>query len=150
MSYPNEVLALALVLASLVGMLWAMFWPRQDQRKAPLPTHWDLVYVDEDGTLLFSMVRVLELNVENHRLVGWCARTGTQRVFKLGKILKATDVQTGERVRLPAGAASRSADGQAGAPSKIKTAAHRRIEARELEAAQASRATRLRQRLHLA
>jgi predicted DNA-binding transcriptional regulator YafY len=150
MSYTHEVLALVLVLASLVGMLWAMFWPRQDQRKASLPAHWDLVYVDDDGALMFTLVRVLELNTGSHRLVGWCARTGTQRVFKLSKILKATDAQTGERVRLPAMLASRPVEGRAEALPKIKTAAHRRIEARELEAAQLSRAARLRQRMHLA
>lgn len=178
MSYPYEVLALALVVASLVGMLWAMFWPRQEQRKEATPAHWDLVYVDDDGTLLFTLVHVLSLNVDNHRLVGWCARTGTQKVFKLSKILKATDAQTGERVRLPSGAALRHADGHLGAhlgghvsghlsshlsshasspsegraeaPAMIKTAAHRRIEARELQAAQASRSSRLRQRMRMA
>ncbi len=150
MSYTHEVLALVLVLASLVGMLWAMFWPRHDQRKAPLPAHWDLVYVDDDGALLFTLVRVLELNADSQRLVGWCARTGTQRVFKISKILKATDAQSGERVRLPAMLAARPAGGGAEAAPRIKTAAHRRIEARELEAAQLGRAARLRQRMHLA
>jgi hypothetical protein len=150
MSHTHEVLALVLVLASLVGMLWAMFWPRQDQRKAPLPAHWDLVYVDDDGALLFTLVRVLELNPDSHRLVGWCARTGSQRVFKLSKILKATDAQTGERVRLPGVSALRPVEGRPEAAPMIKTAAHRRIEARELEAAQSGRAARLRQRMRLA
>ncbi|MEY4765405.1 MAG: hypothetical protein RI907_2078 [Pseudomonadota bacterium] len=103
MSYPYEAFALALAAVSLVGLLWATFWPRRSTR-ADQPTHWDVVYVDDDGVLLFTLVRVLDLQPDAHRMVGWCSRTGTQRVFKLSKILKATDVATGERVRLPVSA----------------------------------------------
>ncbi len=153
MSYAFEVLALLLVVISLVGMLWAMFWPKRSVVAEPGPRHWDLVYVDDDGVLLFTMVRVLDIDVDGHRLTAWCSRTGVQRVFKLGKILKATDAQTGERVRLPAtnspqapAAVGKFTHGPARAP--LKTAAHRRIEARELE--QASQRGRSRSRMHLA
>jgi predicted DNA-binding transcriptional regulator YafY len=142
MSYPFEVLALLLVVVSLMGMLWAMFWPKSGAPSPQAPQHWDLVYVDDDGVLLFTMVRVLELNLDSHRLTAWCSRTGAQRVFKLSKILKATDVQSGERVRLPASQHLNPEslvddNGVLKAPATLrsphKTAAHRRIEARDAE-----------------
>jgi predicted DNA-binding transcriptional regulator YafY len=142
MSYPFEVLALLLVVVSLMGMLWAMFWPKPSTRSPQTPQHWDLVYVDDDGVLLFTMVRVLDLNLDSHRLTAWCSRTGAQRVFKLSKILKATDVQSGERVRLPSSKhlnpeALVDEQGASTAPAPLraphKTAAHRRIEARDAE-----------------
>jgi hypothetical protein len=161
MSYAFEVLALLLVVVSLMGMLWAMFWPKRRGAGDQAPRHWDLVYVDDDGVLLFTMVRVLDLNLDSQRLTAWCSRTGAQRVFKLGKILKVTDAQTGERVRLPSGlrhGAGSDADEspQATVPKSThgpartphKTAAHRRIEARELE--KASKRGRSRPHMHLA
>jgi hypothetical protein len=161
MSYPFEVLALLLVVVSLMGMLWAMFWPKRRGAADQAPRHWDLVYVDDDGVLLFTMVRVLDINLDSQRLTAWCSRTGAQRVFKLGKILKVTDAQSGERVRLPtglrhgAGADAEDAP-QAEAPkfthgparTTHKTAAHRRIEAREQ--AQAGKRGRTRPDMHLA
>ena len=100
MSYPAELVALALVAASLLGMLWALFWPGR-RGTAPGPMLWDLVYVDDDGQLLFTTARVLTLDLNTRRLTAWCSRSGAQRVFKLSKILKATDVASGQRVRLP-------------------------------------------------
>jgi Na+-transporting methylmalonyl-CoA/oxaloacetate decarboxylase gamma subunit len=161
MSYPFEVLALLLVVVSLMGMLWAMFWPKRRGAADQAPRHWDLVYVDDDGVLLFTMVRVLDINLEQQRLTAWCSRTGAQRVFKLGKILKVTDAQTGERVRLPTGlrhdAEAGTSDARLASAPKFthgaartthKTAAHLRIEAREL--AQAGKRSRSKPHMGLA
>ena len=153
MSYTFEVLALLLVVVSLMGMLWAMFWPKRGAVAEAGPRHWELVYVDDDGVLLFTMVRVLDIESDANRLTAWCSRTGAQRVFKLSKILKATDAQTGERVRLFAaghvGQPQPGATPVQGATARptIKTAAHRRIEARELE--QAGKRTRARPHMGL-
>ena len=87
--------------ACVVGMLWALFWPGQRHRADTAPSnHWELIYVDEDGVLLFTLIRVLDIDTEARRLTAWCSRSACQRVFKFSKIVKAVDVQTGTRVHL--------------------------------------------------
>ncbi len=108
-----ELLACLPLTALLVVCLSTLVrWSRDDRQAAKLaphtqgsapadaPTLWELVYVDDDGVLLFTVVRVLQLDEAHHRLVGWCTRSQTQRVFKLSKVVKATHVATGQRVRL--------------------------------------------------
>lgn len=85
----------------LVGMAWAIFWPltpSTDMR--PVSTHWEIVYVDEDGVMQLTMVRVLKVNPTSRRMTAWCARSGSERVFKLSKIVKATDARSGLRINL--------------------------------------------------
>jgi hypothetical protein len=87
--------------ACVAGILWAVFWPGQRRRDKTRPSnHWELIYVDEDGVLLFTLIRVLHIDTEARRLTAWCSRSACQRVFKFSKIVKAVDVQTGARVHL--------------------------------------------------
>lgn len=94
-----------LLLAAVLGAgLWAAWRWAQPQVATPRdepPTLWDLAHVDDDGVLRFSVVRVLHVDMAGMRMVGWCTRSQTQRVFRLSRVLKATHVATGRRVRLP-------------------------------------------------
>lgn len=114
MPTPLELLACLPLTALLVLCLATLVrWSRDDRRSArqaavaaqgarpEAPTLWELVYVDDDGVLLFTVVRVLQLDEAHHRLVAWCTRSQAQRVFKLSKVIKATHLGTGQRVRLP-------------------------------------------------
>jgi hypothetical protein len=95
--------------ACVAGILWAVFWPGQRRRDKTRPSnHWELIYVDEDGVLLFTLIRVLHIDTDARRLTAWCSRSGRQRVFKFSKIVKATDVQTGARVHLSHGLADQA------------------------------------------
>lgn len=103
--FPMLDLLAGLLLAALLGAgLWAVWRGIQPHTAAPRdepPTLWDLAHVDDDGVLRFSVVRVLHVDVVGMRMVGWCTRSQTQRVFRLSRVLKATHVATGRRVRLP-------------------------------------------------
>lgn len=97
----TQTLVALTILACLIGVAWAALRPGLRRGGADqAATHWDLVYVDEDGVLLVSLVRVLSVDLVNKRMTAWCARSGVQRVFKLSKIVKATDAHTGARVQL--------------------------------------------------
>ena len=94
---------LLLLLGSLtgLGMIWVCMRAGRGTAAAPGSRHWDLVYVDDNGELLFTLVRVLDIDADGKRLTAWCTRTGAQRVFKVSKILKATDMRSGRVVSLP-------------------------------------------------
>jgi hypothetical protein len=101
MSIDTQTIAFVAIVASLVGMAWAIFWPGNRRSGGDLAsTHWDLIYVDDNGVLIFTLVRVLSVNHDTRRLTAWCSRTGSERVFKFSKIVKATDVNTGVRIHL--------------------------------------------------
>jgi hypothetical protein len=101
MSNGTQAIALVAIIVCIVGMAWSLLWPTGRRSGAdPVSPHWDLIYVDEDGALLFTMVRVLRTDFEARRLTAWCSRTGAERVFKFSKILKATDVHSGVRINL--------------------------------------------------
>jgi hypothetical protein len=101
MSNETQAIALIAIFMCGLGMVWSVLWPRRNRSGTdPVSPHWDLIYVDDDGTLLFTMVRVLRTDGEARRLTAWCSRTGAERVFKFSKILKATDVHSGVRINL--------------------------------------------------
>jgi hypothetical protein len=56
--------------------------------------------VDDEGVMQFTMVRVLKVNPATRRMTAWCSTSGVERVFKLTKIVKATDVRSGARINI--------------------------------------------------
>lgn len=101
MTNGTQTMALLGIVASVAGIAWAVFWPGNRVQGGNAPsTHWDLVYVDDNGILLFTLIRVLSVDPDARRLTAWCSRTGAQRVFKFSKIVKATDVNTGLRINV--------------------------------------------------
>lgn len=101
MTTGTQAFAFLSIVVSVAGIAWALFWPGRRVHGGNAPsTHWDLIYVDDNGVLLFTLVRVLKIDPEARRLTAWCSRTGAQRVFKLSKIIKATDVNTGLRINM--------------------------------------------------
>jgi hypothetical protein len=101
MALNTNTIAMISVLIGVVGMGWAIFWPVHAQPgKHPVSTHWDIVYVDDDGIMQFTLVRVIKVNIGTRRMTAWCSTQGAERVFKLGKIVKATDVRNGSRIHL--------------------------------------------------
>lgn len=113
MTLDSQTIALIAIAVGFVGMAWAVFWPvRAQPGSNPISTHWDLVYVDDEGIMQFTMVRVLKVNPATRRMTAWCSTAGVERVFKLNKVVKATDVRSGARINVarlmdkPAGVAS--------------------------------------------
>lgn len=101
MDIDTQTIAWVAMAVGLVGIAWAIFWPVEPHPGVnPISTHWDLVYVDDDGQMQFTMVRVLKINPTNRRMTAWCATSGSERVFKLSKIVKATDVRSGARINI--------------------------------------------------
>ncbi|MGC4059706.1 MAG: hypothetical protein QM749_02115 [Aquabacterium sp.] len=101
MTFDSQTIALIAIAVGFVGMAWAVFWPvRAQPGSNPISTHWDMVYVDEEGVMQFTMVRVLKVNPATRRMTAWCSSSGVERVFKLTKIVKATDVRSGARINI--------------------------------------------------
>ncbi len=96
-----QSVAIFAIAAALAGIAWALFWPVTTRAcGAAVSAHWDLAYLDDDGVLRFTVVRVIAFNFDTRRMTAWCTSTGCERVFKLGRIVKATDVRHGRRIDL--------------------------------------------------
>ncbi len=96
-----QTIAVFAIAAALAGIAWALFWPVTSRaREASVSAHWDLAYLDDDGVLRFTVVRVIAFNFDTRRMTAWCTSTGCERVFKLSRIVKATDVRHGRRIDL--------------------------------------------------
>ena len=101
MKIDSQTIALIAITVGFAGMVWAVFWPVKAQPGSnPISTHWDLVYVDDNGVMQFTMVRVLKVNPVTRRMTAWCSTSGAERVFKLTKVVKATDVRSGARINV--------------------------------------------------
>ncbi len=101
MGIDTQTVAWVAIALGFVGIAWAIFWPVEPHPGVnPISTHWDLVYVDDDGVMQFTMVRVLKINPTTRRMTAWCASSGSERVFKLSKVVKATDVRSGARINI--------------------------------------------------
>lgn len=99
MSTETPIFAFIAIVLGLAGLAWAFSWSGKRRWAADrVSTHWDLVYMGDDGIVLFTLVRILSVNLETRRLTAWCSHSGAQRVFKFSKIIKATDVHSGMRV----------------------------------------------------
>lgn len=101
MGIETQTIAWIAIIVSLAAIAWAIFWPLEPQPGVnPISTHWDLVYVDDEGAMQFTMVRVLKINPTSRRMTAWCSKSGSERIFKLSKIVKATDVRSGARINI--------------------------------------------------
>lgn len=101
MTLDLQTIALFGITAGFMALVWGLFWPvKATSRRAPLATHWRLVYLDDGGRTQFTTVRVIKINAESKRMMAWCSTTGSERVFKLGQIVKAKDLRTGARINI--------------------------------------------------
>lgn len=101
MGFDTQTIAWIVIAVCFAGVAWGIFWPIEGHADVhTISTHWELVHVDDDGILQFTMVRVLKINPTSRRMTAWCASRGCERVFKLSKIVKATDVRSGARVNI--------------------------------------------------
>jgi hypothetical protein len=101
MTLDLQTIAIVAILVALAGIAWALFWPVTSRgRRANVSAHWDLAYLDDDGVLRFTVVRVIAFNFSTRRMTAWCTSRGSERVFKLSRIVKATDVRNGARIDL--------------------------------------------------
>ncbi|MFT3858676.1 MAG: hypothetical protein QM742_14640 [Aquabacterium sp.] len=101
MALNTNTIALISVVIGFVGIAWAVFWPvRHQPGSQPVSSHWDIVYVDDEGIMHFTLVRVIKIHPSTRRMTAWCSSTGSERVFKLGKIVKATDIRSGHRINI--------------------------------------------------
>ncbi|MBI5926497.1 MAG: hypothetical protein HY836_12980 [Aquabacterium sp.] len=101
MDIDTQTIAWVAMAVGFVGIAWAIFWPVEPHPGVnPISTHWDLVHVDDNGVMQFTMVRVLKINPTSRRMTAWCSNSGSERVFKLSKIVKATDVRSGARINI--------------------------------------------------
>ena len=101
MTLDLQTIAIVAILVALAGIAWALFWPVTSRaRRADVSAHWDLAYLDDDGVLRFTVVRVITFNFTTRRMMAWCTSSGSERVFKLSRIVKATDVRNGVRIDL--------------------------------------------------
>lgn len=103
MAFDTNTIALISVVLGFIGMAWAIFWPvKAHPGSHPISSHWDIVYVNDEGVMQFTLVRVIKINPSSRRMTAWCATAGSERIFKLGKIVKATDVRSGARINMAA------------------------------------------------
>jgi hypothetical protein len=101
MTHDLQTLAIVAMAVALAGMVWALFWPVTARaRRGDVSAHWDLAYLDDDGVLRFTIVRVIAFNLSTRRMTAWCTSSASERVFKLSRIVKATDVRSGSRIDL--------------------------------------------------
>jgi|GWRWMinimDraft_5_1066013.scaffolds.fasta_scaffold00909_4 hypothetical protein len=66
----------------------------------PGPFYWKVMYIDENGVLQKSTVRVITLHTDLRRLTVWCDALGRECVLKISKIVEASDLLSGRKVNL--------------------------------------------------
>ncbi len=66
----------------------------------PGPFYWDLMYLDENGALRRSTIRVIALHADSRRMTVWSDALGGECILKISKIVEASDLQTGRKVNL--------------------------------------------------
>jgi hypothetical protein len=58
------------------------------------------MYIDENGVLQRSTVRVIALHPDMRRLTVWCDALGRESTLKISKIVEASDLNSGRKVNL--------------------------------------------------
>jgi len=89
--------------AFMDGLGRAFFNPGGQQpssKRDPGPFYWKVMYIDEDGVLRRSTVRVIALNPDLRRLTVWSDALGRECTLKISKIVEANDLQSGRKVNL--------------------------------------------------
>ncbi|MGH6647157.1 hypothetical protein [Aquabacterium sp.] len=66
----------------------------------PGPFYWKVMYIDDNGVLQRSTVRVIALHPDMRRLTVWCDALGRESTLKISKIVEASDLQSGRKVNL--------------------------------------------------
>ena len=90
------------MLAFMDGLGRAFFKPTgpAPSRPDPGPFYWKVMYIDENGVLRRSTIRVITLHTDLRRLTVWCDALGRECVLKISKIVEASDLQSGRKVNL--------------------------------------------------
>jgi len=92
----------------------SLWWRRQQDGAAQrgVSWNWEIVYVEDSGEMLLSTVQVLGVDTRTRRLTAWCSRSGREREFRLSRIARAQDLQSGRSVNLSRWLARVSASGR--------------------------------------
>ncbi|RZI86382.1 MAG: hypothetical protein EOP38_01720 [Rubrivivax sp.] len=64
------------------------------------PCYWSVMYIDEDGILRRSTIRVIALHADMRRLTVWSDAMGRECMLKISKIVEASDLHSGRKVNL--------------------------------------------------
>ncbi len=90
------------MLTFMDGLGRALFKPSgpPPSRQEPGPFYWKLMYIDENGLLRRSTVRVITLHPDMRRLTVWSDALGRECVLKISKIVEASDLHSGRKVNL--------------------------------------------------
>lgn len=88
--------------AFMDGFGRALFKPHgaDAAKREPGPFYWKVLYIDENGVLQRSTVRVITLHPDMRRLTVWCDALGREHTVKISKIVEASDLQSGRKVNL--------------------------------------------------
>jgi hypothetical protein len=65
------------------------------------PFYWSVMYIDENGVLRRSTVRVISVQPGTRFLKVWSDVLGREGLLKISKIVEASDLQSGRKVNLP-------------------------------------------------
>ncbi|MDI1270971.1 MAG: hypothetical protein PSV40_17955 [Polaromonas sp.] len=74
--------------------------PAEPRSPDPGPFYWKVMFIDQNGVLQKSTVRVITLHSDLRRLTVWCDALGRECVLKISKIVEASDLQSGRKVNL--------------------------------------------------
>ncbi|CAH0349434.1 hypothetical protein [Aquabacterium sp. CECT 9606] len=88
--------------ALMDGLGRALFKPSgpAPHQPDPGPFYWKVMYIDDNGMLQRSTMRVITLHTDLRRLTVWCDALGRECVLKISKIVEASDLQSGRKVNL--------------------------------------------------
>jgi len=81
----------------------ALFKPQEAaaSRREQGPFYWSVMYIDENGVLRRSTMRVISVLPDQRSLKVWSDALGRECLLKISKIVEASDLQSGRKVNLP-------------------------------------------------
>jgi hypothetical protein len=64
------------------------------------PYYWSIMFIDENGLLCRSNIRVIAVLPDMRRIKVWSDTLGRECVLKVSRIVEASDLQSGRRVNM--------------------------------------------------
>jgi hypothetical protein len=103
MRLQSNAMAVGGMFAFMEGISRALFKPQGAAvpRGEQGPYYWSVMYIDENGVLRRSTMRVISVHPDMRRLTVWSDALGRECALKISKIVEASDLQSGRKVNLP-------------------------------------------------
>lgn len=101
MTLGAQAIGIVTVMLLAVGALWALLTaPRGEgvREREPASHYWAVTYLEEDGTMVSTTVRLLTIEPQMRRIRAWCYASANERVLNTQKILQARDLNNGTEV----------------------------------------------------